>query len=184
MDTPGAPGPADWSDDEILDLVRTHQRLATSYLRYLGCPGDRVDDLAQETFLRLLRRPPRDRRPAGVRSYLCTIARNLLLNSVRDEAARPALVPLDRAWASFVRADAGAASLDALRGCLGRLPRRSREVLRLRFGLDLPRDVVAARAGLSLGGVKSILLRSKELLRDCVRRALAGDGRRSLETAP
>ena len=77
-----------WNDEQVLALVRAHERLVSSYLRSLGCPADRIEDLAQETFLRLFCSPPRDRSPAELRGYLCIVARNLLLNSRRADASR------------------------------------------------------------------------------------------------
>jgi RNA polymerase sigma-70 factor (ECF subfamily) len=173
-----------WNDDQVLALVSLHERLVCSYLRYLGCPPDRVEDLAQETFLRLFCSPARDRSPGELRGYLCAAARNLLLNSHRADAARPKLEPLDRAWIEFERADGGSAYLDALRGCLEGLPPPTREVLRLRFGSDMPRAAIAARVQSSLGGVKSLLLRSKEQLRGCIRRKLGLDLLDSVEATP
>ncbi len=171
----------DWNDEQVLALVRAHGRLVSSYLRSLGCREDRNEDLAQETFLRLFCSPPQDRSPAELRGYLCIVARNLLLNSRRADASRPKLESLDRAWVEFEGADAGSAYLDALRGCLERLPSQTREVLRLRFGCDMPRAAIAARVKSSLGGVKSLLLRSKEQLRACIRRKLGLDQLDSLE---
>ena len=83
----------------------------------------------------------------------------------------------------FEGADAGSAYLDALRSCLERLPSRTREVLRLRFGSDMPRTAIAARMELSLGGVKSLLLRSKQQLRACILGKLGMDHPSSLEAA-
>ncbi len=170
-----------WNDEQVLALVRAHERLVSSYLRALGCPADRIEDLAQETFLRLFCSPPQDRSPAELRGFLCVAARNLLLNSRRTDASRPKLEPLDRAWVEFEGEDAGSAYLEALRTCLEHLPSQTREVLRLRFGCDMPRAAIAARVKSSLGGVKSLLLRSKETLRGCIRRKLGLDQLDSLE---
>jgi len=119
-----------------------------------------------------------------LRGYLRVVARNLLLNSRRADASRPKLEPIDRAWLEFEGADAGSAYLDALRGCLQRVPSQTREVLRLRFGCDMPRAAIATRLQVSLGGVKSLLLRSKEQLRTCIRRKLGLDQVGSLEATP
>ena len=44
-------------------LVRRHQVGVWRYLRFLGCPPELADDLAQDTFLALMRHPPEDRGP-------------------------------------------------------------------------------------------------------------------------
>jgi len=180
-DQSGAPA---WSDEQVLTLVGTHERLVRSYLRSLGCPADRIEDLAQETFLRLLRSSPRDRSAGELRGYLCAAARNLLSNARRADATGPRLESLDPAWLEFEGTDGGSAYLDALRSCLERLPARAREVLHLRFGCDMPRAAIAEQVQVSLGGVKSLLLRSKEQLRGCVQRKLGLDQLDSLEATP
>ncbi len=167
---------SDWTDEQVLALVREHERLVRAYLRSMGCRGDRVEDLAQETFLRLFTRPIEDRGPNGLRAYLCVAARNLYINSLRSDASKPILEELDSAWGEFEGRDGGSAYLDALRGCLETLPARTREVLQLRFGSEMSRTEIAARTQLSLGGVKSLLLRSKESLKACVERKL-GEGK-------
>jgi RNA polymerase sigma-70 factor (ECF subfamily) len=175
--------PGEWTDQQVLSLVREHERLVRSYLRSLGCPAERVDDLAQETFLRLFSQPAREHGSAGLRGTLCVVARNQFFNSMRADAARPKLEELDRAWGEFERADSGSAYLSALQGCLERLPERTREVLTLRFGSNTPRTEIAERTQLSLGGVKSLLLRGKESLRECIERKLGLSSVDSLEAA-
>jgi len=161
-----------WSDESVPRLVREHERLVRSYLRSLGCPPDLVEDLAQETFLRLFARPAETLETPALRGTLCTAARNLYFNSLRDDGARPRLEEIERAWADYEGDDAGSSYLDALSACLERLPGRTREALRLRFGSNAPRAEIAARLELSLGGLKSLLLRAKQELRACVSRRL------------
>ena len=167
-----------WSDDRIRALVQEHERLVRAYLRSLGCPEDRVDDLAQETFLRLFARPAEGLERPALRAYLRTTARNLFLGSLRREApGRPLateLAPVDRAWHEYERGDGGSTYLEALRGCLETLPVRTRDVLRMRYGSGTSRDAIAAQTRLTVGGVKSLILRGKERLRDCIERKLTG----------
>ncbi len=161
-----------WSDVQVVELVREHERLVRAYLRSLGCPAQRVDDLAQETFLRLFTQPGVPRAGAPLRGYLCSTARNLFLNSLRADAAAPDLDQVARAWSEYEAAGAGSTYLDALQGCLGELSERAREALRLRYGSEASRAAIAERLRLSLGGVKSLILRSKESLRACIERKL------------
>lgn len=85
----------------MLALVREHERLVRSYLRSLGCPADRLEDLAQETFVRIFTRPARDRELSELRGTLRVVARNLFFNSLRDDGSRPDLEDLERAWMEF-----------------------------------------------------------------------------------
>lgn len=116
-----------------------------------------------------------NRSPEELRGFLCAVARNLVLNTYRSESSRPKLEPLDPDWAEFEGAASGSAYLEALDGCLERLPSSTREVLRLRFGCEMSREAIAERVQFSLGAVKSVLLRSKEQLRGCIRRKLGLD---------
>lgn len=162
----------DWSDAQVLEIVREHERLVRSFLRSAGCPPDRVEDLAQETFLRLFTRPYEDRGVAGLRGYLCSIAKSLFLNSLRSDAARPDFESIERAWSVFQGDDAGESYVSALRECLQQLPGRTREALTMRYGANASRETIASDLQLSLGGVKSLLLRSKESLKACIQRKL------------
>ena len=175
--------PGAWSDELVLRLVREHERLVRSYLRSLGCRPDRVEDLAQETFLRLFSRPATELDATALRGTLCVTARNLYFNTMRADAARPKLEEIERAWVEYDGGDGGSSYLEALRGCLERLPSRTREALRLRFGANVSRTEIAARLKLSLGGVKSLLLRAKHDLRDCMRRRLGPGSIDSVDSA-
>lgn len=174
----------DWTDEQVIQLVGEHERLVRAYLKSMGCPAERVEDLAQETFLRLFTRPFQERGAAGLRGYLCRVARNLFLNSLRADAAAPDLTEVDRAWSEFDPTDAGSAYLDALHDCLELLPPRARKALRLRYGSNTSRAAIAAGMRLSLGGVKSLILRSKETLRVCIQRKLGIASVGAAEAAP
>ena len=52
----------------------------------------------------------------------------------------------------------------AVLAAVGRLPRRSREVLVLRYYLDLPQDEIAALLGVSRGTVSSTAARARAAL--------------------
>ena len=62
--------------------------------RRLTANASDADDLAQETWLRALRHPPREQ--GRLRSWLATVTRNLHLNQLRDRG-RQRLVPLGEA---------------------------------------------------------------------------------------
>lgn len=90
-----------------------------------------MEDLAQDTFVRLFTSPARGGDTSKLRGMLLAVARNLLFNSLRDDWKRPGLVETERAWGEFERDDQGSAYLDALRSCLEGLPQRTRDILRL-----------------------------------------------------
>ena len=60
--------------------------------------------------------------------------------------------------------------LSALAECLETLAPRSREALTLRYRDSRPRDEIAKSLALSEDGLKSLLQRSKLVLKECVER--------------
>ena len=165
-------------------LVRDHQDAVRTYLAFLGASGDQVDDLVQETFLSFLGSTFQERDPASTRAYLRTIARNHLLKEYRRAGSRPPMQDLDaaeHAWEAYEADDDGAAFRDALARCLATLRAEAQNVLRLRYGGSVARTTIAERLGLSEAGVKSIIVRARRRLKECVERRL---GSASAEGTP
>ena len=164
-----------WTESEIVQLVHAHQSALAAYLRSLGCAAGLLEDVLQEVFLALLERRRKTREPVVVRAWLRAVARNTYLASLRREEreARAAEVAaVDAAWVRFEGDDLGGRYLERLRRCLATLADSSREVLRLRYEERSSREQIGAALGLSLGGVKSALLRAKERLRECIERRM------------
>ena len=69
------------------ELVHAHQAGVWRYLCYLGAAPIEADDLTQETFLSVIRRPLEQRSPRETAGYLRTVARRQLLNLRRREGA-------------------------------------------------------------------------------------------------
>jgi RNA polymerase sigma-70 factor (ECF subfamily) len=160
-------------------LVRDHQDAIRTYLTYLGAGPDQVDDLVQETFLSFLGSTFQERDTASTRAYLRTVARNHLLKEFRRRGSRPPMQDLeaaDCAWEEYEGEDNGLRFRDALERCLATLREQSRDVLRMRYGNSTPRTTIAARLGMSESGVKSIIVRARRRLRECMERRLASSG--------
>jgi len=153
-------------------LVREHQRSLCGFLAFLGCPTHLVEDLAQDVFLSVLASPFEYRDPSATRAYLRKVGRHLFLKTMRRERLRAPLADLAAAegvWVEhYEREDEGESYLAALRECLRQLPERPREVLRRRYEEGVPRARIAGDLGLGEAGVKSILVRARRRLRDCV----------------
>jgi RNA polymerase sigma-70 factor (ECF subfamily) len=159
----------------VEELVHRHQDAVRGFLRYLGCPASLVDDLTQDAFLSFLSARFEDRGEAATAAYLRKIARNLFLKSLRKEGRAPQLEDLDgaeRAWVRFEGDDGGDSYLDALRLCLDSVEGRAREVIVMRYRSNLRREAIAGRLEISESGVKSILVRTRKRLRECVERRL------------
>ena len=162
---------------EMADLVHTHQADVWRYLRFLGCDPSEADDLVQETFLMVLRRPFEIRSTAQSAGYLRKVARNQLLMARRRQTTGPQLVDLDAAEAVWSQA-AGQNGLDdylaALGDCLnGTLAPRSRRAVEMQYHDRAGRAQIAEELGLAIEGVKTLLRRARDVLRDCVERRLA-----------
>jgi len=154
-------------------LVHRHQGALRSFLRYLGCPPPLLDDLVQETFLSVLSSPFEDRGERSTAAFLRTVARNHFLKAMRRERRQPLVADFagaEAAWLEFQGDDGGNTYLAALRRCLAILRGRAAEVIRLRYAESLRRAAIAERCGLTESGVKSILVRARRTLRDCVER--------------
>jgi RNA polymerase sigma-70 factor (ECF subfamily) len=160
---------------EFTAMVREHQTELWRYLRYLGCEGGLADDLVQETFLAVWRKPFDDRGAPATRAYLRTVARNLFLMAVRRARVRPAFRELreaDHAWEEHAGDDGGAAYREALRRCLAGVKPRPRQALMLFYRDRRSRTDIADELRMTANGIKTLLRRTREALRDCIRRRL------------
>ena len=159
------------AEQDVTRLVQQHQAEVWRYLRYLGATAELADDLVQETFLQLLRAPYEDRGPAARSGWLRTVARNLYVKSFRRPPfASAELETIEAGWQQFAGDDGGNETLDRLRHCLDRLDGRARDAVRLHYEERRSRRDVGARLGIGEDGVKSLLRRTRALLRDCVER--------------
>ncbi len=162
-------------------LVTRFQKEIWCYLRVLGCEPAQADDLTQETFLAVLRKPFEQYNEKATAAYLRTVARNLFLMAVRKKKARPAFVDIDAVepgWIALTR-DRGGAWTDALELCLQRLPERTRAMLRLRFHDRMASKEIGAELGLKPPHVDTVIHRAKGVLKQCIGERLEEDERRA-----
>jgi len=132
-----------------------------------GRARHRVEDLVQETFVRVLRALPGFdlAGPASLSTWILTIATRLALNELRrPEPAALEAEPLaaERADQATERQRLGA----AIAACIAALPEPQRVVLVLREYHDLDYQDIAQMLELDLGTVKSRLARARTKLRD------------------
>ena len=146
------------------------------FLRYMGCPADALDDLVQDVFLSVLSSRFEERNESATAAFLRRVARNLLLKSLRRQRTQPSATDValaEEAWVEFEQEDGGKGYVDALRHCYAFLGERASSVLQLRYDEKLGGAAIAERLGMKEAGVKSILVRAKKKLRDCIQRRLA-----------
>jgi RNA polymerase sigma-70 factor (sigma-E family) len=161
------PGPAKRPDDaadppqSVTDLFRDHHlelvRLALVMVQDLAT----AEDVVQDAFERLHRGWPSLRQPESSLSYV----RSSVLNGCRSVHRRAAMARKHEPRLAEPAEGAGpdGASAAADRGemvaALRRLPRRQREVLVLRYYLDLDVDEVASTLRINPGTVRSTTAR-------------------------
>jgi RNA polymerase sigma-70 factor, ECF subfamily len=135
----------------LRELLRRYERPLSHFI-YRFTSGRDVEDIYQETWLRVVRHAARFERDRRFSTWLFQIA----LNLCRDWRRHAPLPPAERsedvaAPAQLAHVEAG---VDATR-LLARLPPEQREVLILRYYHDLPEEEVARIAGCPKGTVKS-----------------------------
>jgi RNA polymerase sigma-70 factor (ECF subfamily) len=163
-------------DTELLaDLVERYQHRLVRYLLYLTGRRDYAEDLAQETWIRVLQRGSQYNGRQRFDPWLFAIARNLAIDYLRkkQKAVQTASLPDDRDEILLVSSsgpspfEAAARSEDAIRlaGQLQILSPLYREALLLRFQEDLSLAEIAQVLGAPVTTVTSRIYRGLAALR-------------------
>ncbi len=138
-----------------------HTLWGLTYFRRMGADRETARDLSQETFVRALRAASRFEGTAPVAAWLLGIARNVFhewLRRARREVPSTEFVV-------NMPGEPASSSLDVERA-MRRLSPDHREVLVLRFSLDLPGEEVARILGVSHDVVRQRVARAKAAFRE------------------
>jgi RNA polymerase sigma-70 factor (ECF subfamily) len=161
---------------DLASLVQRHQAGVWRYVRFLGALAAEADDLTQETFFALARAQFVERDEWQTAGYLRVVARNQLLALRRRQNREVNTVELEAAdtvWAAAAGTDGNLTSyLDALRSCLDELEGRPRQAVDLHYRDQASREAIASQLGMQPDGVKTLLRRTREILRECVERKI------------
>ena len=160
---------------DLVRLIERHQAGLWRYLRVLGCDAWLADELTQETFLAVLRKPFDDYNSAASAKYLRRVAYNLLLCAQRRRRRVTTvedIEQIDTSWRQWQGDGPDDDLLDALRASLEELPSRSRWVLEMRYRDRFSRSQIATALGISEDGAKNALQRAKKKLRQCIERRM------------
>jgi RNA polymerase sigma-70 factor (ECF subfamily) len=179
MDDPGPlPGaPLSTRTRELVTaVVARHQDYVRALAARLAPSAADGDDIAQETFLLLIRRGERFDLEREARPLLTAIVRNLAKQAWdramrenrrrRDDLAEYLEAVADRTeqrHESWPRA--------ALEACLDKLSARERDLINLRYTADCRSEEIAQRLQSSADAVRMALVRLRERLRACIQRA-------------
>lgn len=164
-------------------LMLTHQDAVFRYAYLLLGDPDDAEDIAQETFLRAWKHLKRFDAMRPLRPWLLSIANNLASN--RRRSAGRYFAALMRAFrddsTTTAIEDGSAKNLDAvaLRNAVQKLSPADRQIIYLRYFLDLPVSETAQVLQVAEGTVKSKLSRALEKLRTVIQRdfPVLGEGR-------
>ena len=130
-----------------------------------------MDDITQETLLRLYRSVPNLRDEHALEGWMYRIARTAIIDHYRRAAVRPEPVdPEHVALRLHTEPPDQAGTREIMAGCLApllsRIPEAYRTALELTDLGELTQDQGAARLGLSASGMKSRVQRGRRMLRD------------------
>lgn len=157
---------AEGDDVALSHLVRRTQGDVWRLCSALGSNGE-VDDLVQDTYLRLIKAAPSYRGESSVRTWLLAIARHVCADHVRRRQRQRRLVDrlVERTDVSGdggpgVEDRSGRLSLDGLG--LDRLSPERREAFVLTQVLDLSYDDAAGIMGCPVGTIRSRVARARE----------------------
>lgn len=159
-------------------IIREHQANIWRYLRYLGAGPNDAEDLTQETFLALRRAKFEERSPQETRRYLRKVARNQLLMWRRASGTEINTVELagaELAWAEMTEPHGYEGLLALLKDCLQDVEGRAREAMDKFYQQGKSRDAVAEALGMKPNGVKTLLRRTRDVLRECIERKQRDD---------
>ena len=161
--------------DSTLDasvLITEHQAGVWRYLRAIGCDQSLADDLTQETFFAVLRRPFVQVSANATSSYLRRVAYHLLVSYRRKQkrmTVTSQIEQLDSQWLRWVGPESDENDLmDRLAECFGRLTARAQLSLKLRFTEDATRESIATELGITEHGAKNLMQRAKAQLKQCL----------------
>ncbi|MFC1498990.1 RNA polymerase sigma factor [Verrucomicrobiota bacterium] len=168
--------------DILKILIQRHQNEIYRYLRYLGARDADAEDITQETFLAAYKSKtlPNTADPKRIAAWLRGVARNqfylMCRKHKRYKAAiegavvnKQALIDAENVWQSeFLRDGDGFDYMDALHNCLERLREKERNIIDMRYKSKTSRQEMAQHLSMTENGVKSLLRRIRNALRDCV----------------
>lgn len=146
--------------ETLEDLVVHHQEPLFAFLYRMCGESDLAEELMQETFVRAFEAAKRYRPEASVRTWLFSIAANLVRDRWRRRARRGEDLPLDdqltvAAPATTEDEALRLISYEAVRTALPRLPVEQRSALILRYYHDLSYEEIARVLACPIGTVRS-----------------------------
>jgi RNA polymerase sigma-70 factor (ECF subfamily) len=151
---------ARWRSGEERAATLLVERHAAAVARYVSSLGERdeVEEVVQDTFVRAFGSLDGFRGDSSLRTWLCTIARNLVRDRMRSRKIRRPAVPIaeDHAVTEHDALDRAVADETEarMRAAVERLSPMQREVFSLRVGEGLSYKEIAAIVGSTEGAAR------------------------------
>lgn len=161
---------------EFFSLLTDHQLQLRGYI--LASVGDHTeaDDILQKTNLTLCRKADEFRGGAPFLPWAIAVARFEILGYVRDRRRDRMVLNADvvklMTEAAEERVDVAGPRQAALRKCLEKVEARQRKLLDLKYVNEEPISEIARMTDRTANGVKSLLVRIRRMLSDCIERSL------------
>lgn len=157
--------------DACAELVARHGRMVgTIILRTLGRRDD-VEDLVQETFLRVFRYLPEFEGRAKLSTWICTVAQRVAVDELRRRQRMPPAAPAEEA-AELPAPDNVQHATEQherdvqVQAALATLPDRYRLPIVYAAIEGLDYDTISTMLAMPVGTVKTNVFRGKQLLRE------------------
>lgn len=163
----------DGDDYAFRTLLARHLQPLRTYLALRAPLPQVIDEVAHDTFV-FAYQHLEDFHTGSLQPWLRSIAHNLLRDRLKAYARETAKQEryLDHLRLELAQSSAGTPvehhRADQLRHCLDKLRHSQREVLDLRYGHELTSDEIARRTGRSTLAIRTLLMRLRQQLRQCI----------------
>jgi RNA polymerase sigma-70 factor (ECF subfamily) len=156
---------------DVQVLIDKYQIKIWRYLRALGCDETLADDLTQDTFVAVLRRPFEIVNDAATAVYLKRVSYHLLVDYRRRSKRMIVTEDIDlrdRMWVRWIGENGEEEIFEYLKSCYERLTDRAKLALQLRFREGASREKIADELAISTNGAKNLMQRAKAQLKECI----------------
>lgn len=152
-------------------LIRAHQAMVFSQIRYSTGNSAEAEELSQDVFLELFRNLKSIETPAHLTYWLRKVAARKCIDWSRREKSRPRVGLDDAPEPSVNPPPADTLLSESLRKLVASLPEPQRTIVVLRFQEEMEPMSIAEVVGMPVNTVKSNLHRALALLRDKLERS-------------
>ncbi len=164
--------------DQAVQLLDERRPVLLVYIRAIVGARQPCEDILQEAAMICLRKYEEIPDPAAFEGWIRRVCRfEALKHLERNRRERPAeaeqLAILADSEITSAAEDIAGRRLQALRGCVERLPPASQKLVQLRYADEHPGEEIARRLGKPINTVYVTLCRLHKALAECVRQRLA-----------